>query len=250
MDMLENKRVGMDKKGRPVLCERLAEARRIANKTQQWMADQLGIQQGTYKQYESRTPIPKGLARKAEVLLNLPELSLVFEDIGDATVHKAPKNGGEITDILTNLRHATQAVPNYRDAKKDLPIWFTAEAGEGAFTMDTGHPVDTVRRPSGLANTQNAYAIYVEGTSMEPVHEPGDLLYVDPNRPARAGRDCVVICRKRHEGDEVRCMLKRLVRRNGTHWVFKQFNPEREIKLDAGEVEAVHMVLKNHEINI
>lgn len=165
--------------------------------------------------------------------------------------------GGDLTslpdlppDITPNARLAKDEIPDYRSLNKDLPVWFTAEAGEGAFSMDTGNAVDTVRRPSGLANNKNAYAIYVEGTSMDPVYEAGDLLYVDPNRPPRNGRDCVVMLRKRHEGDEPRHLLKRLVKRTPTKWVFRQFNPDKEISIDEAQVEAVHLVLKNHEVNV
>jgi hypothetical protein len=38
------------------------------------------------------------------------------------------------------------------------------------------------------------------------------------------------------------------VRRSGTKWRLKQFNPEKEIVLDDKDIAAVHLVLKNHEL--
>lgn len=232
---------------RPALAARLRKARldMTGAPSQDKLASMLGIGQGTYKQYESgRTPLPLSLAAKLAELTGKNRYWFI-----DETAPEFPSSESHESDLVTNVRHAKDTKPNYTNAK-DLPVWFTAEAGEGAFTMDTGNAVDTVRRPSGLANTRNAYAIYVEGTSMEPAHDAGDLLYVDPNRKAKVGRDCVVMLRKRDDGDEPRYLLKRLVRRTPTKWVFKQFNPEREIHLEDSRVEAVHLVLKNHEINI
>jgi phage repressor protein C with HTH and peptisase S24 domain len=38
------------------------------------------------------------------------------------------------------------------------------------------------------------------------------------------------------------------VRRSGSKWRLKQFNPEREFVLDDKDVAAVHLVLKNQEL--
>ena len=46
--------------------------------------------------------------------------------------------------------------------------------------------------PPTLAHIKGIYALYVEGSSMEPQYFPGDLIFLNPARPARAG-DCVVV---------------------------------------------------------
>jgi phage repressor protein C with HTH and peptisase S24 domain len=235
---------------RPVLCQRLANARKEMSPkpSQAKMAKMIedGLDQSTYKMYETRTPLPNRYAERVAQLTGKNQYWFVDE--------RAPEyvNGysERTNDLATNVRHAAATVPDRSGLPKDLPVWGTVEAGEGAFYMDTGSSVDTVRRPTGLANTKDAYAIYVEGTSMEPVHDSGDLLYVNPHRKPQPGRDCVIVLRKRDEGDDQRYLLKRLVRRTPTKWVFKQFNPEREIHLDDARVESVHLVLKNAEINI
>ena len=83
---------------------------------------------------------------------------------------------------------------------------------------------------------------------MEPVYETGDIIYVDPHRPPRAGRDVVIQLVAKTPGGEERYFLKRLVRRSGNKWRLKQFNPEKEFVLDDKEVRAVHVVLKNQEL--
>jgi transcriptional regulator with XRE-family HTH domain len=155
--------------------------------------------------------------------------------------------------LSENLNHDTdkflpQTGPRFAQEGRNFPVLGTAEAGDGSFTVDTGAPIDFVNRPLGLANRRDAYGIYVQNVSMQPVYDPGDLVYVDPRRPVAAGRDCIIQLKQAEPGGEMRFMLKRLVKRVGSKWVFKQFNPEKEIELADREIAAVHLILKNHEM--
>jgi phage repressor protein C with HTH and peptisase S24 domain len=155
----------------------------------------------------------------------------------------------DAVDGPSNVRLSPSEAPDFRFLSKDVPVLGSAECGsDGAFMLNAGEPIDFVRRPPGQMNRKGIYCIYAEGSSMEPVYEAGDLIYVDPHRPPHAGRDVVIqLVAKGPDGEE-RCFLKRLIRHAGTKWRVKQFNPEREIVLDDREVAAVHLVLKNHEL--
>jgi phage repressor protein C with HTH and peptisase S24 domain len=148
-----------------------------------------------------------------------------------------------------NARPALSETPDFHFLSKDIPVLGTVECGsDGAFNLNEGGPIDHVRRPPGQMNRKGIYCIYVEGSSMEPVYETGDLVYVDPHRPPQAGRDVVIQLAARTAAGEERCFLKRLVRRSGGKWRVKQFNPEKEFAFDEKDVAAVHLVLKNHEL--
>ena len=148
-----------------------------------------------------------------------------------------------------NVRLSSSEAPDFRFLSKDVPVLGHAECGsDGAFILNEGGPIDYVRRPPGQMNRKGIYCIYAEGSSMEPVYEAGDLVYVDPHRPPKAGRDVVIQLAAKSPGGEERCFLKRLVRRAGGKWRLKQFNPEKEFVLDEKDVVAVHLVLKNHEL--
>ena len=148
-----------------------------------------------------------------------------------------------------NVRPSHSEAPDFHFLSKDIPVLGTVECGsDGAFNLNEGGPIDHVRRPPGQMNRKGIYCIYVEGSSMEPAYERGDLVYVDPHRPPQAGRDVVIqLVAKARTGEE-RCFLKRLVRRSGGKWRVKQFNPEKEFVFDEKDVAAVHLVLKNHEL--
>jgi phage repressor protein C with HTH and peptisase S24 domain len=157
--------------------------------------------------------------------------------------------GFDDADMPANARLSSAETPDFQVFARDIPILGSAECGQdGVFTVNTGDPIDFVRRPPGQATRRGIYCIYAQGSSMEPVYEAGDLIYVDPHQPPKPGRDVVIQLRKQSEAGELRYFLKRLVKHTSTQWRVKQFNPEKEIVLEEREVAAIHLVLKNHEL--
>ena len=118
----------------------------------------------------------------------------------------------------------------------------TAQGGpQGAFVL-TGDDIDYVRCPPRLATAQGTYALFIEGDSMTPRYEPGELIFVSPRRPARIGDDVVII---RRDGAGEQCAsIKRLLKRGGEEVVAEQFNPPIEIRFAATDIEAIHLVLR------
>jgi len=183
--------------------------------------------------------------------LNLDAAWLIYGQgtASEASERTLPSGMSDDVEGPSNVRLSSSEAPDFRFLTKDVPVLGLAECGsDGSFILNAGGPIDYVRRPPGQMNRKGIYCIYAEGSSMEPVYEAGDLIYVDPHRPPHAGRDVVIqLVAKGPEGEE-RCFLKRLVRRSGNKWRLKQFNPEREFVLDEKDVAAVHLVLKNHEL--
>ena len=138
--------------------------------------------------------------------------------------------------------------------REDLPVFGTAlgaprivegEAIEQT-TLNSGDIVQYVRRPVILDGRTDAYGLYVQGHSMEPVHMAGDLILAETKRPARVGDDVVVYLRpigEEDDGDRARAvLLKRLVRRTGVYLELEQFNPARTFRIDVAEVLRVDRV--------
>ena len=77
---------------------------------------------------------------------------------------------------------------------------------------------------------------------MSPRYEPGELIFVSPRRPARVGDDVVIVL---NDGSgEQTAYIKRLVRQGGEVVVVEQFNPSKEIRFPAAEIETIHLVLR------
>jgi phage repressor protein C with HTH and peptisase S24 domain len=171
----------------------------------------------------------------------------------DAPAGQGRRGGaGEAADTRPRRRTgASEAqfahAPDIAALPRNFPVRGIALGGEGGEFTFNGGEIDIVRRPLALIGVDNAFAVYVAGDSMAPRFEPGELLFVHPGRPPQPGDDVLV---ESHGGDGEpgACYLKRLVRRAGGKVVLGQFNPVREIRIDAKKVQAIHKVLTRAEL--
>jgi hypothetical protein len=104
--------------------------------------------------------------------------------------------------------------------------------------------VGTLPRPAALAGDNRAYAITIVGDSMWPRFRPGRRVAVSPRAPVAIGDDVVVelLCEPRDGGTDL-VLIKELVARTGTYNELRQFNPDKQFRVDAGDVRAIHRVL-------
>ncbi len=87
------------------------------------------------------------------------------------------------------------------------------------------------------ATTRDAFALEVSDISMSPRYEPGEIIYLAPNRWPAKQQDGVIVTTNGHG------FLKRFVRRDNNRLVFHQLNPEREIEFDISELANIHAVV-------
>jgi SOS-response transcriptional repressor LexA len=144
-------------------------------------------------------------------------------------------------DGLEDVGHIDKH-PIDRSSSKDLKVLGVAVGGQEGFFELNGSVVDYIERPSALFGAENAYAIFLVGSSMEPKYEEGQTLYVHPDRPPR-GRDYVVV-----ELQDGRAMVKRLIKRDSESVTLEQFNPPRKISVASADVRAIHKIVAADEM--
>lgn len=144
----------------------------------------------------------------------------------------------------TNVTRAPDhAPPRPSTLPLDVPVFGVAVGGtDGDFSLN-GDVVDRVRRPPGLADNRTAFAVYVRGSSMEPRFYQGDLLYVDPLRPARSGDDVLVELKPLRAGEPGPAYIKQLVSQTPLRVVLRQFQPAKEITIPGERVLRVSKIL-------
>lgn len=144
----------------------------------------------------------------------------------------------------TNVTRAPDhELPRPNSLPLDVPVYGVAVGGtDGDFSLN-GDVVDRVRRPPGLADNRTAFAVYVRGDSMEPRHYQGDLLYVDPLRPARSGDDVLVELKPARPGEPGPAYIKQLVSQTPLRLVLRQFQPAKEITIPGERVLRVSKIL-------
>lgn len=140
---------------------------------------------------------------------------------------------------------------------RDLPVIGGAAAAAIPVGMPKGardpillnptKPIDEIGRPVVLIGAPDAYAVWVIGDSMSPIHPAGEPRVVHPHRPVRAG-DAVIIQVREREGGPLFGFIKTFVGRSDQFVIARQLNPEAVIRFKASTVVAVHRVLTYGEL--
>ncbi len=124
---------------------------------------------------------------------------------------------------------------------RDLPIMGAVRGGTDGFYFNEGEPKEYIRRPPLLEGVANAFALYVDGDSMEPRYFAGEILYVNPNRPVTKG--CFVAV----ELADGQGLIKQFLRRDDHQVLLRQFNPSKEIPIAAGQVKHIYRITASGE---
>ncbi|OWV94244.1 repressor [Rhizobium sp. R72] len=217
----------------------------IAEQGLTWEAASLksGLERSYFRKlFERGGASPRGQTlKKIADGLGVPMTVLLGEST-DATAIKVHP------PLITDVRPASASLPLPMEMAKDVPVMGTAAGSHlrGAFQLSS-EPVDYARRPFTLMNARNVYALYVEGTSMEPQFQPGDLVYVHPDKPPRFG-DAVVIQVQLGGSESMEATIGILSKRGPEAVTIRKHNPSAEIEIPRATIVAIHKVLSLNEI--
>lgn len=173
-----------------------------------------------------------------------------FVRMGEKDSSNLPKNKTFDSEQGSDIKSPQPAVklPPLEDMTHDVPLLGTARGGkEGAFELNHGDPIAYIKRRPGIAGSPKAYALYVEGDSMEPRYFPGELIHIDPSRKIRPG-DFVLIEQVLDEHDVPQAFIKRLVRRTATKVIVEQYNPPETYPMPEKTIKTMHRILLSNEV--
>jgi phage repressor protein C with HTH and peptisase S24 domain len=203
---------------------RIRDARHARDMTMVELAELLGVSQPAISQWESGvTPPGRDSLVKLAKILKVPASQLL----------------GEHESATASARAGAQvaAMPT------DVPVYGVAVGGSNGDFRFNGQIVDYVRRPPGIANARNVYALWILGESMAPWNKDGDLVYVTPSRPPTAGDHIVVQLQDAADGEPGLAMVKLLIAKTPTQLKLAQYNPQKEFAVALTKVKSIHKVL-------
>lgn len=195
--------------------------------TQQQLGEAVGTDKTMISKLEaSRRRLNTIWLHKFAVVFRCQPAALLAPPAADAGLATEPPSVGHRIDIGSVY------------GKRDRPIRGHARGmdGDEAYRFDSDE-LGLTYRPVELLGVRDAYAVYVAGTSMSPRFEPGEMVYIDPNRPVKGGDDVVV------QLADGQGYIKRLVRRTAKTLHCRQFNPARDCDYAADQVKAVHLIV-------
>jgi len=219
---------------------RLKELREQSGLTMRAVSEALGWSLTRYQHYEDRYKrrfLPFELAR---------DLATIFAPHGVETVSVLQLAGIEPGQAVNQRREpapprAAGVAASMLTPQRDLPVIGAVKGGSDGFYFNEGEAKEFVERPANLKGVFNAFALYVDGDSMEPRYFAGELLYVNPNRPIT--RHCFVAV----EMADGQGLIKQFLRRSDDAIVLYQFNPAKEIHLKASEVKRIYRITGSGE---
>jgi len=223
---------------------RIKELRKARGWTQERLAEMVHITTGQISRYEAgKAEIPLGRLQKIADALGCRLTQLLFD-----SDEEAPPESNAVPFQMEGA--------SAERMREDLPIFGTALGASRVYEgeaveqtmLNTGEIVHYAKRPVILNGRADAYGLYVQGQSMEPVHMEGDLILAETKRPARNGDDVIVYLRPDDENDDgarARCvLLKRLIGRKGGMLHLQQFNPPRDFQIPMDDALRVDRVLR------
>jgi phage repressor protein C with HTH and peptisase S24 domain len=226
--------------GMTSLGKRIQQARKRQRLTQEVLAKRLKVATAAVGQWETDAtqPDPK----------RLPELAKQLGETIDylmtgVRVHKPESGSVEVSEpvdlpALTNLPKLL-----------DVPVFGTVLGGRESDFLILDEIIEYRGRMPGIMGKRRVYGLYVQGDSMAPWAESGDMLFVDPDVPASIGDYIVFELKPVRDGDGRQAFVKRLVGRSPTKLKVKQWNPEKIIEFDRDRIAAVHRVLNNKDLS-
>lgn len=140
-------------------------------------------------------------------------------------------------------------VPYRAEMPRDVIVFGTVSGGteDADFEMN-GEVVDTVRRPPRLAARSDVFALYLQGSSMSPWRDPGQLVYVEKAKAPRP-MDYVVVELKSQPHDELRpALVKRLLAITPTKLKLRQYNPPKDFEIERRRVGQIYRVMDWDEL--
>jgi len=231
------------------LGSRLNELIEKSGRSRRALAESSGVPESTIRNIITGvTDHPRGdtLIKLAQALSVSEQYLLTGHDQAAAEADSISATPGYPSEV----RFAPEVkVPIAFNLPKDLPTLGTAagsELGQGAFQLSTD-VIEYVRRPPGLFGVKDAYALYVEGDSMYPRFEPGDLIFCHPHKKPRGG-DYIVVQEPDSNNGENRAFIKRLVKITSTTLVVEQFNPPATIQFIIRPGLVWHKVLTDGDL--
>lgn len=150
-------------------------------------------------------------------------------------------------ELLQKLVEGTESIPQNvggfllskrgarsgrNSTRSRLPVWASAEGGQGAWIVDD-HPIAWVERPDFLDGVVGAFAVRLIGDSASPKYEHDDVLLINTARLVKAGDWCLFL--KEHSDSGTFAAVKKLVRSTGKAWVVSQLNPVKQFDLPKAE---------------
>jgi len=157
-----------------------------------------------------------------------------------------PEKGHNLKENNTFFK-VQPPVPSHGASGDRLPVYGMATGGPDGWNLFNGDLIETVPMPANLLGVRGAYAVYINGSSMEPRYKAGEMAHIHPHKPVTIGAYVLVQKRSKEPGEPPLAVIKELVRRSGSKIVLAQINPPKTFEIKLDEIVSIHRVVGSSE---
>ena len=229
-------------KGDPTLAARMTLARERAGLQPVYVAQRLGVSKQAVSKWENGTSSPA--ASRFPVIATLYAVNVDWLVSGRGAPD-APLNNLQLTSNAKEPQIGIVekvALPERLSMRKDVRVIRVYVEGAMSGFVLTDDADDLVRRPPGLELAKAAYALYAPNDEMSPRYKRGELVYVDPRRPAQDGDYVLIQVKGLSNGDPARGYIRLLERLTGTQAHCERLSPAAKETFELTNVVAIHRI--------
>lgn len=185
---------------------------------------------------------------KLSKVFNVPPTDLMSSPGASATPSVWPGQNPPLPQGVKGLLAEPRAQYMPPSQQNLVPVYGQASCGpDGQFEMN-GQIVDHQRRPWSLENVPDAYALYVEGTSMHPRFKEGEVVYVHPGRKPRIEDDVVVQLQPLQDGEPPRAFIKEYRGGDLVTITLRQYGDDpKDFTIQRDEIVSIHKIVGRGE---
>ena len=227
------------------LKERIKNSRIAAKMTQEELAKAVGKTRNAVAQWESGLTHPR--LNTLEDIAGALEVSVDWLLTGN-TPNVAGTETTRTNSKMSDVKFTNGTLTPRHYMSREVPVMGTAACNSdyGSFKLDTSI-IDYVHRPPALLMTKDLYALYVEGDTMEPRFNAGDLVFVHPHKPVRIG-DSVVVQIAKTIDEPIEAMIAVMAKRTSHDVFLQKYNPDQIINFDNANIVSIHKILEMREL--
>ncbi|MCT4470647.1 helix-turn-helix domain-containing protein [Bosea spartocytisi] len=228
----------------------LRRARKAAGMTQQQVADALKVKHPAVNQWETGKTYPS--TDNLFALANLLGPSILnWKEQGEADNSVTAPAVGSTGLVESNVEYEQGPFRRPRvTGPHDIEELGVTMGGDGeddaAFEMN-GQVIDRVKRPIGILDRKNVYALRVTNTSMWPRFKHGVRVYIE-DRPPAIEDHVVIELKPTEEGRPGKSFIKLLTAIDSRKITVEQYNPRGILEFGRHEIKKVWRVIPDEEL--
>ncbi|MCP5322547.1 MAG: helix-turn-helix domain-containing protein [Candidatus Paracaedibacteraceae bacterium] len=236
--------------------------RRIRGLTLEELSEQVGISVSYLSRIESgNRRVTEPLLFKLSELLNCdpteilsdepPEKQIASLGFSSLSFHRKtpPEKVSELMELLEKVAgqlqdntyiHKLPIFTSHYFKNTTFPNQETTKT-ESLDGIPLNEPSDWLPCPPELTQVKNAFAYYVVNDEMSPRYSPGDVVFINPQKPLMPG--CFALLVK--NDDTIH--LRQFINSNGQTFTFKSYHDSKEENLSVSDIKGIYRIVGSRE---